>query len=74
MYFFQLQHFRFTYVYLAGIYLLRVNNKNTRTRREICSKLTIKTPERRQGSCAPVVNFEHAIAGWDPRESSNFPI
>ena len=32
----------------AGIYLLKVNNKNTRTRCEICSKLTIKTPERRQ--------------------------
>ena len=32
----------------AGIYLLKINNKNTRTRREICSKLTIKTPERHQ--------------------------
>ena len=31
----------------AGIYLLKVNNRNTRTRREICSKLTINTPERR---------------------------
>ena len=29
----------------AGIYLLKVNNRNTRTRCEICSKLTIKTPE-----------------------------
>ena len=28
----------------AGIYLLKVNNRNTRTRCEICSKLTIKTP------------------------------
>ena len=27
--------------------LLKVNNRNTRTRCEICSKLTIKTPERR---------------------------
>ena len=26
----------------AGIYLLKVNNINTRTRFEICSKLTIK--------------------------------
>ena len=26
----------------TGIYLLKVNNKNTRTRCEICSKLTIK--------------------------------
>ena len=32
--------------FLAGIYLLKVNNRNTRTRYEICSKLTIKTPER----------------------------
>ena len=31
----------------AGIYLLKVNNKNTRTRYEIYSKLTIKTPEER---------------------------
>ena len=27
----------------AGMYLLKVNNKNTRTRCEICSELTIKT-------------------------------
>ena len=33
------------YPYPAGIYLLKVNNRNTRTRCEICSKLTIKTPE-----------------------------
>ena len=33
-------------VYPVGIYLLKVNNRNTRTRCEICSKLTIKTPER----------------------------
>ena len=30
----------------AGIYLLKVNNRSTRARCEICSKLTIKTPER----------------------------
>ena len=30
-----------------GIYLLKVNNGNIRPRCEICSKLTIKTPERR---------------------------
>ena len=33
----------------AGIYLFKVSNRNTRTRCEICSKLTIKTPKRRQG-------------------------
>ena len=32
----------------ADVYLLKVNNRNTRTRCEISSKLTIKTPERRQ--------------------------
>ena len=32
----------------ANIYLFKVNNKNTRKRCEICSQLTIKTPERRQ--------------------------
>ena len=32
----------------AGIYLVKVNNGNTKTMREICSKLKIKTPERRQ--------------------------
>ena len=32
----------------SGIYLLKVSNRNTRTSYENCSKLTIKTPERRQ--------------------------
>ena len=31
----------------VGIYLLKVNNRNTATRCELFSKLTIKTPERR---------------------------
>ena len=30
----------------TGIYLLKVNNIKIRTRCEICSKLTIKTPQR----------------------------
>ena len=34
--------------YPAGIYLLKVNNRNTEIRCEISSKLTVKTPERRQ--------------------------
>ena len=43
-----------------GIYLLKVNNRNTRTRCEICSKLTMKTPEKRQWhrSGVFIVNFE----------------
>ena len=32
-------------------HFLKVNNRNTRTRCEIYSKLTIKTPERRQMAC-----------------------
>ena len=32
----------------AGIYLFKVNNRNSRTMCKICSKLTIKTPERGQ--------------------------
>ena len=50
-----------TRIYPAGIYLLKVNNKNTRTRYEICSKLTIKTSERRQWrrSGVFIVNFKH---------------
>ena len=44
----------------AGIYMLKVNNRNSRTRCEICLKLTIKTPERRQQrrSGVFIVNFE----------------
>ena len=41
----------------VNIYLLKVSNRNTKTRSEICSKLTVKTPERRQGVF--IVNFEH---------------
>ena len=33
----------------VGIYLFKAKNRNTRTRCEICSKLTIKTLERRHG-------------------------
>ena len=34
-------------IFPAGINLLKVNNRNSRTRCEICLKLTTKTPERR---------------------------
>ena len=46
--------------HLADMYLLRVNNRNTKTRCEICSKLTIKTPERCcwHRSSVFIVNFE----------------
>ena len=41
----------------ANIYLFEVNSRNTRKRCEECSKLTIKTPERRSGVF--IANFEH---------------
>ena len=46
---------------LANIYLSIVNNRNTRKRCEIYSKLTIKIPERRhwRRSDVFIVNFEH---------------
>ena len=51
----------------ANIYSFKVKNKNTRKRCEICSKITIKTRERRiccrNDACclssAFIVNFEH---------------
>ena len=45
----------------VGIYLLKINNRNTRTRSEICSKFTKKTPERRPQRRYGVfiVNFEN---------------
>ena len=47
----------------AGNYLLKVNNRNTRTRCEICSKLAIKTPEPRQWHRSVVftVNFDNIL-------------
>ena len=45
----------------AGNYMFKVNNRNIKTRLEICSDLTVKTPERRQWhrSSIFIVNFEH---------------
>ena len=47
----------------AGNYMFKVSNRNTRTRYEVCSKLTIKTPERRQWhrSGVFILNFEHIL-------------
>ena len=48
-------------VYSAGICKLIVNNNNSRTRPEVSSNLTVKTPEQGQWCCSGVftVNFEH---------------
>ena len=45
--------------YPAGIYLFKVNKRNRKIC-EMCSKLTIKTPERRheRHSRVLIVNFE----------------
>ena len=45
----------------AGICLLKDNIRNIRTRCEICSKLTIKTPKQRQICCSGILidNFDH---------------
>ena len=46
---------------LVNIYLLKVNNRNTKKRCELCSKLTIKTLERHDvvRSDVFIVNFEN---------------
>ena len=45
--------------------MFKVKNRNIRTRCEICSKLTIKTPERRQAFASVFIfNFEQANADW----------
>ena len=45
----------------ASIYPFKITKRNTRKRCEICSKLTIKIPERRECRCSGIfrVNFEH---------------
>ena len=45
----------------VGNYMFKVNNRNNRTRCEICSEITIKTPGRRQGRRSGffIVNFEY---------------
>ena len=57
------QFFNFNESVLAGIYLFKVNNRNTTGGRyEIFLKLTIKTPEWRHPwccSCVFIVNCEH---------------
>ena len=48
--------------------MFKVNNRNTRARCGICSKLTIKTPERRYLTpCSSdfMINFEQVNAGWE---------
>ena len=49
----------FSCYFPASIYLFNVSNGNTRTMREICSKLTMKAPEQRQHHSRVFnINFE----------------
>ena len=43
----------------ARNHLLKVNNRNTTTKCEVCSKLTIKTPERLQPAPLLKVSLLH---------------
>ena len=50
--------------YSFGNYMFKVNDRNTTEKCEICSRLTIETPEQRQWrewrrSGVFIVNFEH---------------
>ena len=47
-------------VFPANIYMFKVNNRNTRTRCEICLKLTVKTPFSR----VFIVDFEQVHVSW----------
>ena len=46
----------------VGNYMFKVNNGNTKTRYEICLKLTIDQPERRYS--VSINNFEQLNAEW----------
>ena len=67
-----MEHWATKIGYPADNCMFKVNIRNTRARCEICSKLTIKTPERRQWltpcSSVSIVNFEQVNADWVKRE------
>ena len=54
--------------------MFKVNNRNTRTRHEICSKLTIKTLEQRHWYCFGVFidDFEHYFTPYSSASIVNF--
>ena len=58
----------FSYWVLVLFFILypqfKVNNGNTRTRSEICLKLTIKTPERRPQNGQHSNNSVIVVVGW----------
>ena len=54
----KLENFQWNSPNPVGIYLLKANNRNIRTRCEISSKL-------KPCSSVCIMNFEHVIAGWE---------
>ena len=52
--------------------MFKVNNRNTRKKCEICSKLTIKTPERRQ--LFEQVNVSWGMGEADYRERQKYGV
>ena len=61
------------FIYPANIYLFKVNNRSTRKRREICSKL-LKTPEWRQWcrSGVFIVDFQQMNVSWVLHNKSSY--
>ena len=60
----QRKRFERIYIYPAGNYMFKVNNRNTRIRCKTCSKLTIETPERRHWRHRYgvfIVNLKHIL-------------
>ena len=52
-------------------YLFKVNNRNIRKRCEICSKLTMKTPELRQGFSVILNNWKRDFPGNNNDDNGN---
>ena len=57
----------------AGNYMFKVKNRNTSKRCEICSKLTIKLPERRKWlQCRKIPKLQIKFLTKNPHSSSHF--
>ena len=58
---------QFTYLMNpVPIFMFKVNNRNTRERCDLCSKVTIKTSELRQWRPSVYnVDFEQVNIGWE---------
>ena len=52
---------KFILIIRAGIYLIKVNNRDTRTRCGIFSKFTIKTPKRRYWLYHSIAYLEQSL-------------